>query len=245
MVANLNVDTSWTAEVTVGSKDIRFKLDTGAEVTAITEDACASLQLTTLNHASKVLYGPGRSRLTVLGETIQRLTYQGKASDQQLFVMRGLTQNLLGLPAIRELNLICRVDALTTDAAIIEAYPTVFSGLGEFGEPYHITLSPNTKPHSLFTPRRVPFSLRSKVQEELNYMERIGVISKVTVPTEWCLGMVPVLKKSGAVRICVDLQRLNQSVLRKVHPLPRVEETLAQLSGARIFSRLNANSGFW
>ena len=146
-------------------------------------------------------YGPGRSRLTVLGETTQRLTYQGKASDQQLFVMRGLTQNLLGLPAIRELNLICRVDALTTDAAIIEAYPTVFSGLGEFGEPYHITLSPNPKPYSLFTPRRVPFSLRSKVQEELNYMERIGVISKVTVPTEWCSGMVPVLKKSGAVRI--------------------------------------------
>ena len=76
-------------------------------------------------------------------------------------------------------------------------------------------------------------------------MERIGVISKVTVPTEWCSGMVPVLKKSGAVRICVDLQRLNQSVLREVHPLPRVEETLAQLSGAKIFFHLDANSGFW
>ena len=71
-----------------------------------------------------------RSRLTILRETIQQLTYQGKASDQQLFVVRGLTQNLLGLPDIRELNLICQVDALTTDAAINEAYPTVFSGLG-------------------------------------------------------------------------------------------------------------------
>ena len=166
MVANLDVDTSWTAEVTVGSKDIRFKLDTGAEVTAIvtaiTEDACASLQLTTLNHASKVLYGPGRSRLTVLGETIQRLTYQGKASDQQLFVMRGLTQNLLGLPAIRELNLICRVDALTTDAAIIEAYPTVFSGLGEFGEPYHITRT-ISQPKALFSIYSPESSLFSQI----------------------------------------------------------------------------------
>ena len=57
--------------------------------------------------------------------------------------------------------------------------------------------------------------------------------------------MVAVPKKSGSVRICVDLQRLNESVLREVHPLPRVEETLAQLAGAKVFSKLDANSGFW
>ena len=58
VVVNLDADTSWTAGMTVGSKDIQFKLGMGAEVTAITEDACACLQLTTLNHASKILYGP-------------------------------------------------------------------------------------------------------------------------------------------------------------------------------------------
>ena len=67
----------------------------------------------------------------------------------------------------------------------------------------------------------------------------------MTVPNEWCSGMVPVLKKLGALHICVDLQRLNHSVLREAHPLPRVEKTLAQLSGAKIFSCLNANSRFW
>ena len=33
--------------------------------------------------------------------------------------------------------------------------------------------------------------------------------------------------------------------MREVHPLPTVDETLAQLSGARVFSKLDANSGFW
>ena len=47
------------------------------------------------------------------------------------------------------------------------------------------------------------------------------------------------------VRICVDLKRLNQSVLREVHPIPKVDEVLAQLSGAAVFSKLDANSGFW
>jgi len=57
--------------------------------------------------------------------------------------------------------------------------------------------------------------------------------------------MVVVPKKSGQVRICVDLKPLNKSVLREVHPLPKVDETLAQLAGAKIFSKLDANSGFW
>ena len=76
-------------------------------------------------------------------------------------------------------------------------------------------------------------------------MEATGVISKVDQPTDWCAGMVVVQKKSGGVRICVDLKPLNMNVLREVHPMPHVDDTLAQLAGGRIFSKLDANSGFW
>ena len=57
--------------------------------------------------------------------------------------------------------------------------------------------------------------------------------------------MVVVPKKSGSVRICVDFRRLNESVLREIHPLPKVDNTLAQLAGATVFSKIDANSGFW
>lgn len=76
-------------------------------------------------------------------------------------------------------------------------------------------------------------------------MVRLGVISQIKEPTEWCAGMVPVQKINGKVRICVDLTRLNQSVKRERHQLPAVEQVLAQLTGAKIFSKLDANSGFW
>ena len=56
---------------------------------------------------------------------------------------------------------------------------------------------------------------------------------------------VVVKKKSGGVRICVDLKPLNKCVLHERHPLPRVDDTLAQLTGATIFSKLDTNSGFW
>ena len=76
-------------------------------------------------------------------------------------------------------------------------------------------------------------------------MENLGVISRVEEPTPWCAGIVAVPKSRGDVRICVDLRHLNQSVMHEVHPLPKVEETLAQLTGAKLFSKLDANSGFW
>jgi len=56
--------------------------------------------------------------------------------------------------------------------------------------------------------------------------------------------MVVVKKWPGDVGICVDLQALNNNVLHEVHPIPIVEEILAQLAGATIFSKLDAISGF-
>jgi len=72
-----------------------------------------------------------------------------------------------------------------------------------------------------------------------------GVISKIQDPTPWCAGMVAVPKSSGSIRICVDLKPLNQSVRRQVFPLPTVDEVLSKLSGAKLFSKLDANSGFF
>ena len=57
--------------------------------------------------------------------------------------------------------------------------------------------------------------------------------------------MVVVPKKDGAVRIYVDLKPVNTIVLCEAHPLPKVDDTLAQLSGAKVFSKLDANSRFW
>ena len=71
------------------------------------------------------------------------------------------------------------------------------------------------------------------------------ILSKVNKTTEWCAGMVVVPKPNGKVRICVDLTKLNKSILREFHPLPSVDHTLAQLSRATVFSKLDANSGFW
>ena len=49
---------------------------------------------------------------------------------------------------------------------------------------------------------------------------------------------------NGKVRICVDYTHLNQAVKQERHILPTVEHILAQMSGATVFSKLDANCGF-
>ena len=110
---------------------------------------------------------------------------------------------------------------------------------------FHITLEPDTKPYCVYTPRKFPYPLLSKVKQELDSMLQQGVISPVTVPTAWCSRLVPVPKPNGNVRLCVDLTQLNKAVQREIHQMPSADESLAKLGKSRFFTKLDANSGFW
>ena len=112
-------------------------------------------------------------------------------------------------------------------------------------DPVRIHLREDAVPHAVHTTRRVPLPLLPKVQAELQRMEEQGVIVKVTQPTDWCAPMVPVMKPSGAIRICVGLQKLNENIKRERYQLPTTEETLAKLAGSTVFTSLDAASGFW
>eukprot|EP00731_Ephydatia_muelleri_P021134 Em0013g861a len=182
--------------------------------------------------------------LSLTNETSWAINVMVEGGQVKFKVDTGLRTNLLGLPVIIALKLIARVEAVSV-SSVVDEFPALFQGLGNLGEPFDIRLQPSAKPYALFTPRNIPIPLRQKVRQELDRMLLLGVISKVDIPTPWCAGMVVAPKKNGDIRICVDFRPLNSSVLREVHPLPKVDETLALLTGARIFSKLDASSGFW
>ena len=154
--------------------------------------------------------------------------------------MEDATSNLLSCTASLAMGLI-RLNINET-----QADPSVYGELGLMKcPPVKIQLKADTNPYSLNTARRIPIPLLAKVEEELLRMERNGVVTPVTEPTEWCAPMVPVLKRNNKVRICVDLKWLNQSVVRERFVLPVLDDVLPKLAGAKVFSKLDAASGFW
>ena len=92
-------------------------------------------------------------------------------------------------------------------------------------------------------PRRIPFALRSQVEEMINDMLDLDVIQPTSSP--WASPIVLVKKKDGSMRFCVDYRRLNRITKLDVYPLPRIDETLDVLSGARFFTTLDLASGYW
>ena len=111
----LNADSrkSWSTTIQLGMTTLPFKLDTGAEVSTVSEKAFNSFSMPPqLQRSTKILYGSEHVPLTALGKFTTELTYKEKVCTQKLFVIKGLTRNLLGLPAIVTLGLVARVDEL-------------------------------------------------------------------------------------------------------------------------------------
>nr|XP_049586080.1 uncharacterized protein K02A2.6-like [Syngnathus scovelli]XP_049586090.1 uncharacterized protein K02A2.6-like [Syngnathus scovelli]XP_049586092.1 uncharacterized protein K02A2.6-like [Syngnathus scovelli]XP_049586103.1 uncharacterized protein K02A2.6-like [Syngnathus scovelli] len=242
-LSNGQNDDPWIVTISMGGTDTKFKMNTGADVTAIPAKPY-NVQLANLEHVSRVVRGPGNVPLTVEGKFNTKLHKNGKETMQDIYVVKELGFPLLGRPALNALKLVATV-TLDSKARVKQQFPNLFNGLGKLEGEYSIVLKPNAVPFSISTPRRVALPLLPKVKEELARMESQGVISKLEESTEWCAGMVVVPKPNGKVRICSDLTELNKSVQRERHPLPAVEQTLGQLAGAKVFSKLDANSGFW
>ena len=92
--------------------------------------------------------------------------------------------------------------------------------------------------------RRTPFHMRKKVAKELDQLEQQGIIEKVDGPTPWVSPLVITPKKSGDVRICVDMRMANTAIKRERHPTPTIDDLIHTLNGATVVSKLDLRGGY-
>ena len=129
---------------------------------------------------------------------------------------------------------------------LLKEYADIFAlQQSDLGTTDQITHSINTGDHEPVRqpPRRLPFSLRSKVNELVQDMLTQGVIQPSRSP--WASPVVLVEKKDGSVRFCVDYRRLNAVTKMEIFPLPRIDDSLDMLARSKYFSTLDLASGFW
>ena len=92
-------------------------------------------------------------------------------------------------------------------------------------------------------PYRIPVHLNALVNNQVNDMLERGIIRASNSP--WSSPIVLAPKKDGDYRFCVDFRRVNSVTKKDAHPMPRIDEILDQLGGARYFSTLDLASGYW
>ena len=91
--------------------------------------------------------------------------------------------------------------------------------------------------------RRLAPNLRPQVNAHVDEWLRRGVIRESNSP--WSSPLVVVKKKeAGDIRVCVDMRMVNEVTVTDAMPLPRADECLEAMSGAQVFSSLDARSGY-
>ena len=83
-------------------------------------------------------------------------------------------------------------------------------------------------------------------REEMTQVQQM-LSSNVIRPSNspWASPVVMVRKKDGSLRFCVDFRQLNAATVKDAHPLPRIDDLLDALHGAKWFSTLELESGYW
>ena len=129
---------------------------------------------------------------------------------------------------------------------LLQEFPEVMSsqmrlGLPPKGRPEHsIELLPEAKPAHTPAYRLSPKEndeLKRQIEELLN----AGLIRPSSSP--WGAPVLFAKKKDGGLRMCIDYRALNRRSVKDRYPLPRIDDLMARLSGATIFSKMDLLSG--
>lgn len=101
-----------------------------------------------------------------------------------------------------------------------------------------LTIDPNVKPVRQPV-RRVPVSVEALVEKKLEEALEADIIEKVKEPSAWISPIVVIFKSNDDIRLCIDMRRANEAILRENYPLPTFDSFMTRLRKAKYFSRLD------
>lgn len=231
----------WIETVKCNGKQMKLKIDTGSMLNVIskTEYLRLGLSMGNLKPYTKRVHSFTGNRLPIVGTDDIAIIYDNINYVLPFVIADFNCQTVLGLEGCCSLKLVTCVNEIN-----IEQYSDLFHGLGKLPGKYSIVVDKNVQPVICPT-RKIPLGLKEKLLSELHRMECLGVIRKVSHPTDWVNAIVLVAKKDGSIRVCLDPRPLNRAVRRAQYTLPTVTELAVKLRDADYFSVLDARCGFW
>ena len=131
-------------------------------------------------------------------------------------------------------------------ASIIQQYPDNFKGLRKMKNCQVKLYSDENVKSVAVPPRTIPYHLRARVADSINIIKD-GVIEEHpnNKPAPWMSCAVVVPKDDSSLRTILDTCNVNKALISSKHPIPKQEDTKAQLFGSEIFSKLDFKSAFW
>jgi hypothetical protein len=230
-------------KVSINGSRIKFEVDTGSAITLINERKYKKyLPATPLQNCATKLSGYGGHKIPVLGQLRVKVNI-GKQQTKMLrsIVVSGPGACLIGRDWLQHVDGWKHVIGTTEEIKSINSdtgteneirnmlqseYPNVFKeGLGHLrGTQATLDISDDAKP-VFCKARTVPFSLRGKVDHEIERLQKEGILEPVT-NAAWAAPTV------------------NRYAKNEQYPMPKMDELLANLQGGQEFTKLDLRTAY-
>ena len=133
--------------------------------------------------------------------------------------------------------------------ALLKKYETVIPADPDFVPPFPparsvdhgIEVLPGSAPPNRPVYRMNPTELE-ELKKQLAQLTEQGLIRPSTSP--YGSPIIFVKKKNGELRLCVDYRALNNVTVKNKYPLPRIDDLLDRLHGAKVFSKIDLAAGY-
>lgn len=249
--------------INVNNIPVEMKTDTGATIAAVSEaDYNRYFPKETIHETKTRLKAYNKQLIPALGYLKVKIERDRTVANQVLYVIRGGGAPIVGRRWLRALGMwpprfgsngdikgepmnVIKTDFEIEIAKFKQDFPSVSSSellLFTKGQ-LHLKLQPEATP-KFIQPRRVPISLRNKVEQEIQRLQSRGIIAPIEF-SEWGTPVVPVLKRDGSVRLCGDYKiTLNKYLVIDRYPLPRLENVLDAVRGAIFFTKLDLSEAY-
>nr|AAV43984.1 putative polyprotein [Oryza sativa Japonica Group]AAV44059.1 hypothetical protein [Oryza sativa Japonica Group] len=107
---------------------------------------------------------------------------------------------------------------------------------------HRLPIKPGVRPHQQ-PPRRCKADMLEPVKAEIKQLYDAGFIRPCRY-AEWVSCIVPVIKKNGKVRVCIDFRDLNKATPKDKYPMPVSDQLVDAASGNKILSFMDGNAGY-
>ena len=97
---------------------------------------------------------------------------------------------------------------------------------------------PVVQPRRIFHP-----DVEAQIVQEVKKLLAVGFIKPIEYP-QWLLNMVPVKKKNGKIRCCVDFRDLNKVCPKDEFPFPNMDLLIDLVAGHEMFSFMDGFSDY-
>lgn len=257
--------------IIVGTKEIPALIDTGSDLTLVREEEYVKLGSPEITRAKIVLrglssaaietYGAFETSLKINGHNFQSFVHvvpdaclpvrmivgRDVLEGTQISITNGrvivskIDDDFSKCFSIEKMDLINIGDESSRDEVrkLVEGYRAQEGALASFE--MSIILKDET-PISC-RPRRLAPLEKNIAEEQISAWLKEGIIRPSS--SEFSSPIVLADKKDGTKRLCVDFRRLNKQVVRDRYPLPLIEDQIDRLQGARVFSTLDLENGFF